>query len=134
MWTRSISALELISDTFLPVNETAQFAVPRIFRRGPGIPREIQTVDFATPVTLPSNAFPAAVTLCPSGGFYVTLRLPNDEEQSALTLLRDKRILVHPGYFYDIAPNHLVMTFIQDPASLRTSLRSNRRACLWARQ
>ena len=31
---RSLAALELISDTFLPVNETAQFAVPQIFARG----------------------------------------------------------------------------------------------------
>src|SRR5437764_10204596 len=31
---KALSALELISDTFLPVNEIAQFAAPEIFRRG----------------------------------------------------------------------------------------------------
>src|SRR5438132_221547 len=31
---KAVSALELISDTFLPVNEIAQFAVPEIFRQG----------------------------------------------------------------------------------------------------
>src|SRR6266487_4658332 len=31
---KSIAALELMSDTFLPVNEIAQFAVPEIFNRG----------------------------------------------------------------------------------------------------
>src|SRR5207253_5768035 len=31
---KSMAALELISDTFLPVNEIAQFVVPEIFRRG----------------------------------------------------------------------------------------------------
>src|SRR6266581_4195230 len=31
---KSMAALALISDTFLPVNEIAQFAVPEIFRRG----------------------------------------------------------------------------------------------------
>src|SRR6266481_959162 len=31
---KSVAALELISDTFLPVNEIAQFAVPDIFTRG----------------------------------------------------------------------------------------------------
>src|SRR5262249_13802485 len=30
---KSIAALELISDTFLPVNEIAQFAIPEIFER-----------------------------------------------------------------------------------------------------
>ena len=33
---KSLSALELISDTFLPVNEIAQFAVPQIFEQGRG--------------------------------------------------------------------------------------------------
>ena len=55
----------------------------------------------------------------PAGGFYVTLKLSSDEEQAALALLRNEHILVHPGYFYDIPPDHLVMTFIQDPANLR---------------
>jgi len=60
--------------------------------------------------------------------------LPNDEEQSALTLLRDKLVLVHPGYFYDIAPNHLVMTFIQDPASLRTAFAAIAEHCLMGQE
>jgi aspartate/methionine/tyrosine aminotransferase len=47
------------------------------------------------------------------------VRLSSEEEQAALKLLRNDSILVHPGYFYDIPPNHLVMTFIQDPANLR---------------
>ena len=34
--SKSLSALELISDTFLPVNEIAQFAVPQIFQQGLG--------------------------------------------------------------------------------------------------
>jgi aspartate/methionine/tyrosine aminotransferase len=55
----------------------------------------------------------------PEGGFYVTVRLQEDEEEAALRLLRDQHVLVHPGYFYDIAPNHLVMTYIQDAANLR---------------
>ena len=31
---KAMPALDLMSDTFLPVNEIAQFAVPDIFRRG----------------------------------------------------------------------------------------------------
>jgi aspartate/methionine/tyrosine aminotransferase len=55
----------------------------------------------------------------PAGGFYVTLRLRHDEDDAAMRLLRDSQILVHPGYFYDIAPDHLVMTFIQSPENVR---------------
>ena len=55
----------------------------------------------------------------PAGGFYVTVRLQHEEEEAALQLLREHHILVHPGYFYDIPPDHLVMTYIQDSANLR---------------
>jgi hypothetical protein len=36
-----------------------------------------------------------------------------------MRLLGESQILVHPGYFYDIAPDHLVMTFIQSPENVR---------------
>ena len=130
---KSIAALELISDTFLPVNETAQFAVPRIFAEGQGF-----LASYKQWITRSRNVAVDCLSGCsyalPAGGFYVTLRLHNDEEQSALTLLRDKRVLVHPGYFYDIAPNHLVMTFIQDPASLRTAFAAIAEHCLMGQE
>ena len=115
---RSLSALELISDTFLPVNETAQFAVPEIFGKG----RQFlagykQTISNCRNVAMECLA--GCEVVPPAGGFYVTLKLSSDEEQAALALLRDEHILVHPGYFYDIPPDHLVMTFIQDPVNLR---------------
>ncbi len=115
---RSMSALELISDTFLPVNETAQFAVPYIFSRG-----ESFLADYRRWITECRNAAVDSLAGCdltaPAGGFYVTLRVRDDEEQAAMRLLSDSRILVHPGYFYDIAPDHLVMTFIQSPANVK---------------
>jgi alanine-synthesizing transaminase len=115
---KSVSALELISDTFLPVNEIVQFAVPHIFSHG----RQF-LANYRRLIADCRNVAVECLSGCrmvpPAGGFYVTLRLDSDEEQAALQLLRDEHILVHPGYFYDIAPDHLVMTFIQDAASLR---------------
>lgn len=117
---KALSSLELISDTFLPVNETAQFAVPQIFARGKEFlatyKRWIAECRGIAVDCLDGCSFAA-----PEGGFYVTLRLPAsiDEEQAALKLLRESHVLVHPGYFYDIAPDHLVMTFIQDPGNVR---------------
>ena len=116
---KSMAALELISDTFLPVNEIAQFAVPDIFSRGQ---------DFlARYKTWVSQCRAAAIDglkgisfVPPGGSFYFTIPIPHDEEEAAATLLERHRILVHPGYFYDIRPDHLVMTFINDPGSLRT--------------
>jgi len=115
---RSMSALELISDTFLPVNETAQFAVPQIFSRGQAF-----LSNYRQWITECRNTAVSNLRGCdfvpPAGGFYVTLRLRQDEEQAAMRLLGDSHILVHPGYFYDIAPDHLVMTFIQSPENVR---------------
>ena len=115
---RSMSALELISDTFLPVNETAQFAVPQLFSQG-----QTFLANYRQWITECRNAAVDSLAGCefaaPAGGFYITLRLRLDEEQAAMQLLRDSQILVHPGYFYDIAPDHLVMTFIQSPQNVR---------------
>ena len=52
----------------------------------------------------------------PEGGFYVTLRLDQaNEERVAEAILRQNHCLVHPGYFYDIEADHLVLSFIQKP-------------------
>jgi alanine-synthesizing transaminase len=123
----------LISDTFLPVNETAQFAVPRIFAEGQGFLASYkQWIKRCRNVAV--DCLSGCAYALPAGGFYITLRLPSDEEQSALTLLRDNRVLVHPGYFYDIAPNHLVMTFIQDAANLRTAFAAIAEHCLMGQE
>jgi len=112
---KSLSALELISDTFLPVNEIAQFAVPQIFEQGRGF-----LAGYRKWITTCRNTAMAALRGCtfvePRGGFYVTLPIPDDEEKSAARLLGEAHILAHPGYFYDIPPDHLVMTFIHEPA------------------
>jgi alanine-synthesizing transaminase len=115
---RSMSALELISDTFLPVNETAQFAVPQLFSRGRNF-----LATYRQWIAECRNTAVESLSGCefvaPAGGFYVTVRLRHDEDQAAMRLLGDFRILTHPGYFYDIAPDHLVMTFIQSPENVR---------------
>lgn len=114
---QAMRALELISDTFLPVNEVAQWSVPGIFDRGASFlktyrewirQRRKQALDALTGIRFAE----------PEGGFYITLPIPSDEDEAAIRLLREDRVLVHPGYFYDMEPNHLVMTFIGDPELL----------------
>ena len=114
---KSMAALELISDTFLPVNEIAQFAVPDIFRRGQDfLARYKAWVSQCRAAAL--DGLKEVSFAPPAGSFYFTIPIPHDEEGAAATLLERHRILVHPGYFYDIRPDHVVMTFIDDPALL----------------
>jgi alanine-synthesizing transaminase len=112
---KSLSALELISDTFLPVNEIAQFAVPQIFKHGQGFLSEYKKW-IATCRVAALEALTGCNFVEPRGGFYVTLPISSDEETAAARLLAEAHILLHPGYFYDIRPDHLVMTFIHEPA------------------
>jgi aspartate/methionine/tyrosine aminotransferase len=116
---KSIAALDLISDTFLPVNEIAQFAVPDLFVKGKDFLEHYrQWVSRCRKAAVDGLAgLPFAQ---PRGGFYITLRTAKDEEQVASTLLEREGILVHPGYFYDISPDHIVMTFIDEPETVRS--------------
>jgi alanine-synthesizing transaminase len=126
---KSMAALDLISDTFLPVNEIAQFAVPEIFRRGQDFLAHYKAwVSQCRAAAL--DGLEGISFVPPQGSFYFTIPISHDEEQAAATLLEKHRILVHPGYFYDIRPDHLVMTFIDDPGSLRTHFTKIAAVCL----
>ena len=108
---KSVSALELISDTFLPVNEIAQFATPDIFSRGKAFQKEY--VDWVRQCHERAMKGLADLDFArPKGGFYVTVPIFEEEEKASTDLLREHGILTHPGYYYDIKPNHLVMPFI----------------------
>jgi aspartate/methionine/tyrosine aminotransferase len=114
---KAVAALDLISDTFLPVNEIAQFAAPQIFEQGrPFQQRYREWVSQCRSAAL--SGLHGLPLTTPRGGFYITLHVDRDEEQTAASLLEQDKILVHPGYFYDIAPDHLVTTFIDEPDQL----------------
>ncbi len=122
---KAMSALELISDTFLPVSEPIQGCVPEVFERGrqflSSYSAEIRNRWEITGRLL--AGIPACSFVEPAGGFYVTLGIGEiDEEAVAEALLRESQILVHPGHFYDIDPQHLVFSFVQEPDVIQTAL------------
>jgi alanine-synthesizing transaminase len=122
---KALRSLELISDTFLPVNEIVQASVPEIFARGEAVKNDFakrirECWFIAQDLLKNSQAFKYTM---PDGGFYVTLKLNDlDEERVAETILRENNILIHPGYFYDMASGHLVVCFVQEPEALRNLL------------
>jgi alanine-synthesizing transaminase len=119
---KSMSALEMISDTFLPVNEIVQFAVPDIFARGKTFQKDyVAWVRQCHERAM--NGLADVEFVRPRGGFYVTVPTFEDEEGASTDLLREHGILTHPGYYYDIKPNHLVMTFIHGPRTLTKCFR-----------
>jgi alanine-synthesizing transaminase len=122
---RAMHGLDMMSDTFLPVNETGQFALPILLRRGRLFLESLQKTVLARCVATVRelSRAPALDFFPPEGGFYLTLRLKGgrDEEAVALQLLREG-ILVHPGYFYDLEGSHLVISFISRSPSGRKVL------------
>jgi aspartate/methionine/tyrosine aminotransferase len=118
---RAMRALELISDTFLPVNEIAQAAAPEFFQLGNAVRFEFSMrVRDAWRLTEKHLSETAACRYeKPRGGFYVVLNLNGGgvcgEEEAARRILMENHLLVHPGYFYDMDPHHLVLCFVQKP-------------------
>jgi aspartate/methionine/tyrosine aminotransferase len=117
----AMRALELISDTFLPVNEIVQAAAADILQEGRSFLADYTNeIRGRWEITRGFLEQSRRCSFCnPDGGFYVTLQLQEDEESAAEAILRETHALVHPGYFYDIEPHHLVLSFVSDPDLLR---------------
>ena len=125
---QALRALELISDTFLPVNEIVQAAAPEFFQLGNAV-----RFEFAMRVRAAwrlAEKHLSETNACryekPHGGFYVVLRLNSDgelhtEEETVRRLLRENHLLVHPGYFYDMSPHHIVLCFVQSPEIINSA-------------
>jgi len=119
--------LQGIADTFLPVNELAQFALPTLLEEGKDFLKRYQKeikhrYEIAASIL---SYTPGLSFVPPEGGFYVTLQIKNpkvNEERVALALLEKEGLLIHPGYFYDLPPGSLVTSFILKPALLKKSL------------
>ncbi len=129
---QAMRSLELISDTFLPVNEIVQAAAPEILREGENV-----RADFSRRIAecwnITEESLSSSTDCCsyvkPEGGFYVTLNLNGlDEEKAAEHILNKNHILVHPGYFYDMESSHLVLSFVQKTEVLRDALSALTRA------
>ena len=113
--TEAMRALELISDTFLPVNEITQSAAPEIFARGaPFLEHYREEIRARREIALRAlGDMPGSGFRPPDGGFHVTLRLVGlDEEEVSETLLREELLLLHAGWFYDMDPHHVVFSFV----------------------
>jgi len=118
----AVDVLETISDTFLPVSEVSQFAVPSIFEHGREfLQHYVQWVNKCRDTAI--EVLSDLPFVRPQGGFYLTLPVNRDEDLATMQLLNEEHILVHPGHFYGIDGNHLVMTFIHEPERLKESLK-----------
>jgi len=123
---KTMRALDMISDTFLPVNEAAQFSVPTLLQKSRGF-QALFSLEINRRMKQACDLLKEKDDVSfiqPEGGFFMTLRIHGkmDEEEIACQLLQKHRILVHPGYFYDMEGHHLVFSFVIKPSVLSKSL------------
>jgi aspartate/methionine/tyrosine aminotransferase len=109
----ALSRLELIADTFLPVNTPVQVAAPDLFRRAAPIRQAIhqrvsRNLSAARDV---ARAYPACEVLRVEGGWTAVVRVPATRSEEALTLglVQDEHVLVHPGFFFDFSHEAFVI-------------------------
>ena len=106
-----------LSDTFLPVSELMQGALPKLLREGlteelPQLQRLVERGRATVREALPQ-------ALIPTSGTYFTVPLTNDANDLAIaTLIAELGVHVHPGSFYGMPPS-VVGTVTNPQESLR---------------
>lgn len=120
---QALRVLDGLSDTYLPVSEVVQAAVPRLLMESGPFQDELRRLVAERRHQWERGLTRAGVpVLGAEGGFYSMIRLPGgaDEEALCVRLLRDHRLLVHPGYFYDAPEGHLVFSHVSEPRHAAT--------------
>ena len=117
----ALERLELICDTYLSVSTPVQVAAPALIESGAEIRRQIRERIQNNYAALQSAvaANPAVELLAAEGGWSAVIRVPSrwTEEELVIALLRERDVLVHPGFFFDFAHEaFLVLSLLPDPA------------------
>jgi len=122
---RAMQRLDTMSDTFLPVSEPTQLALPLILDAlQPFLKNYVSTVHTRKTALHDALKKISAITATqPAGGFYTVMRLLRGEEEEVVCQILEKtNVLVHPGYFYDLEGNHLVITHVGKTESVLKQL------------
>ncbi|MDK2972658.1 MAG: alanine-synthesizing transaminase [Candidatus Sumerlaeota bacterium] len=108
-----LAAAEYLSDTFLPVNEAVQGALPLLMEALATEAERLAALWRARMQTCVAAWRAAGIeTALPEGGVYLPVKLgtEQDAEQAALGLVRDAGVLTHPGGLYRLDGQWLVTT------------------------
>ena len=116
------AALEFVEDAYLSVSAPAQALGTSLLPKAAVYEAQVKERLLANWQTL-REAFPAKY--CPEvlGGWYAVVRLGEDDEELTLRLLREKRVLVQPGFFFDFDEDGwVVISLLQEPATFKEAV------------
>ena len=113
----AMGRLEVIADTYLSMNAPVQWAVPVLLEQRKSIQRQLMTRLKTNLAELDRQLAgqESCRRLSVQGGWYAVLRVPvtRSDEELAIELVQEKRVLVHPGHFYDFpGDGYLVLSLI----------------------
>ena len=108
------AALEFVEDAYLSVSAPAQALARPLLANSAVYEARVKERLLANWKTL-REAFPAKY--CPEvlGGWYAVIRLGEDDEELTLHLLREKHVLVQPGFFFDFDEDGWVVVSLLAP-------------------
>jgi len=113
----ALDRLEIIADTYLSVSAPVQCAASAFLEQRRSIQSQLAARVHKNLTALDRRL--AAQKLCSrlqvEGGWYAVLRVPatRSDEELAISLLRQKNVIAHPGHFYDFSQDgYLVLSLI----------------------
>jgi len=105
---RPMPELEIVADTYLSVGTPVQVALPALLGLRAPVQRQITERVRTNLAMLPRS-------LDVEAGWYAIAPVM-DEEDTVLTLLRERNVLVQPGYFYDFERSgYIVVSLLTAP-------------------
>ncbi|MBR6449024.1 MAG: pyridoxal phosphate-dependent aminotransferase [Fibrobacter sp.] len=116
------AALEFVEDAYLSVSAPAQALARPMLEASAAYESRICERLLQNWNTL-CETFPGKY--CPEvlGGWYAVLRLGDDDEEITLRLLREKHVLVQPGFFFDFDEDGwVVISLLQEPAQFKQAI------------
>ena len=116
------AALEFVEDAYLSVSAPAQALGMSLLPMAETYEAQVRERLLANWQTL-REAFPAKY--CPEvlGGWYAVVRLGEDDEELTLRLLKEKHVLVQPGFFFDFDEDGwVVVSLLQEPATFKDAV------------
>ena len=116
------AALEFVEDAYLSVSAPAQALGASLLKHTTDYESRVRERLLTNWQTL-RETFPSKY--CPEvlGGWYAVVRLGEDDEELTLRLLREKHVLVQPGFFFDFDEDGwVVISLLQEPAQFKEAV------------
>ena len=116
------AALEFVEDAYLSVSAPAQALARPMLAASAAYESRIRERLLQNWNTL-RKTFPGKY--CPEvlGGWYAVVRLGEDDEEITLRLLREKHVLVQPGFFFDFDEDGwVVISLLQEPTQFKQAI------------